>query len=288
MTLTQLKIMSLRFFKLGVGLSVAFAALHTSGATHNVAVTAFQFTPRVLTVTNGDTVFWSGANGSHTVSPKAGVNEPFCGSGAVNSCMVTFVINGSFPYQCNFHAGFGFNMTGVVHVLPSSSPIISVSITNPISNSLFATTATIPIGVSASSSTGMIAQIQLLTNGVPAATNVVTESPIGSFTLSNLAAGVYSLRARATDNLFPSGAVGTSAPVNIRVVARPLLSFERGTNGPFQFQFNSVTGVNYVVEGSTALTNFSSIVTNAGSGGAIKFSQTNPAPAQRFFRLRLE
>jgi len=254
-----------------------------SAATHNVSVTSFSFTPRVLTVTQGDTVVWSGASGSHTVSPRAGVSEPFCGGGAVFSCMATFNTVGSFPYQCNFHAGFGFNMTGVVHVAAAPGMPPLVLITNPPNNALFVAPATVPVGVSASDSDGTVASVQLLTNGVAAATNTVL--PFG-FTLTNLAAGNYVLRARALDNQSLSA---TSAPVTVRVLAPggPALSFSRGSNGPIQFQFSTVAGVNYVVEGAT-LTNFSPVVTNPGSGGVLQFSETNGGLTQRTYRLRLQ
>jgi plastocyanin len=259
-------------------LGLWFGLSAVSAATLNVTGSGTSFSPSRLTVTNGDTVVWS-LSGSHTVSPRGVTPEPFCGPNGVPSCTVTFNSVGAFPYQCNFHAGF--NMTGLVTVVAAPVAPPTVSITNPPINALYAAPGIVAVGVSVTND-GSVVNVRLLTNGVFAATNTI--APFG-FTLSNLVAGNYVLRARVENNQALSS---TSLPVNIRVVTRPLLNFERGTNGPFQFQFNSATGVNYVVEGSTALTNFSSIVTNAGSGGAIKFSQTNPAPSQRFFRLRLE
>jgi plastocyanin len=270
-----MKILCLHLLSLALYLSLNLSV--ASAATFNVSGSGTSFTPNKLTVTNGDTVIWTLAAG-HTVSPRGGSTEPFCGSGNVSSCTVTFNTGGLFLYQCNNHAFFG--MTGGVQVVTAGTAPI-VSITNPPNNALFAEPGVVTVGVSASDD-GTVTSVRLLTNGIFAATNTI--APFG-FTLSNLVAGNYTLRARAEDN---QALVTTSAPVNIRVVTRPSLSFERGTNGPLQFRFNTVTGVNYVVEGSIALTNFSSIVTNAGSGSLLQFSQTNPAPAQRFFRLRLE
>ncbi len=250
-------------------------------ATFNVGVSAFAFTPRNLTITNGDTVQWTGAGGSHTVSPRNGATEAFCGSSAIFSCSYTFNNVGTFAYQCNFHPNSPFNMTGQITVVAAPGAPPAVSITNPPNNALYAAPGVVTVGVSVTND-GSVANVRLLTNGVFAATNTI--APFG-FTLSNLVAGNYTLRARA-ENTQASSA--TSAPVNIRVVTRPLLSFARGTNGPLQFQFNSVTGVSYIVEGATNVTNFSSVATNPGTGSALQFSQTNPAPAQRFFRLRLE
>ncbi len=212
----------------------------------------------------GGTISFFGANsGPYTALPTDGVQSRAFQTGANNP---------NSPQ--NFAGLVGF-------VVGANSPP-AVLITDPPNNTLFASAGAVSVGVSAADSDGSVTNVQLLTNGVAAATR--TNAPF-DFTLSNLTAGYYSLRAWAVDN---QAAVATSAPVTIRVAPRPSLSFERGTNGPLRFQFNSVTGVNYVVEGSTALTNFSSIVTNAGSGSPLQFSQTNPAPTQRFFRLRLE
>jgi plastocyanin len=250
-------------------------------ATHNVAVNGFSFSPKELTVTNGDTVVWSGLASFHTVTPNAGVTEPFCGNTLQQSCTVTFLNAGSFAYHCNPHQSFG--MTGVVRVVsaPAGVPPV-VSITNPPSNALFAAPGTVLINVSATDSDGTVASVQLLTNNVPGASD---STPPFSFSLNGLAAGNYVLRARATDNQSLSA---TSGPVSIRVVNRPLLSFARSPTGPLQFSFSTVSGVSYVVEGSSTLTNFFSIVTNAGNGSTLQFVETNGGPNNQFYRVRLE
>jgi hypothetical protein len=55
-----------------------------------------------------------------------------------------------------------------------------------------------------------------------------------------------------------------------------------------ELRFNTVAGVNYVIEESSTLTNFSSIATNAGNGGVVQFLETNAAPGQNNYRLRLQ
>src|SRR6185503_2498447 len=97
-----------------IGLCLCFNTVAALGATHNVSVANFAFTPSVLNITNGDTVVWTLSGGTHTVSPRAGVTEPFCG--AASSCSRVFTNNGSFAYQCNFHFS-SFNMTGQVNVV---------------------------------------------------------------------------------------------------------------------------------------------------------------------------
>ena len=127
------------------------------GATHTVNAVGTTFSPSVLTVNSGDTVTWNGLGFFHTVTPNAGVSEPFCGNAAQASCTVTFMTSGSFGYHCNPHQGLG--MTGVVHVVgaPSVPPV--VSITNPPNNALFVAPATVTVGVSATDSDGTIANV---------------------------------------------------------------------------------------------------------------------------------
>jgi len=71
-------------------------------------------------------------------------------------------------------------------------------------------------------------------------------------------------------------------------VNRPPLVFNRSGGGPIQVQFNSVTGVNYIVERAPLLTNFSPVATNAGNGGVLGFSETNGGPSQQTYRVRLQ
>jgi hypothetical protein len=161
------------------------------------------------------------------------------------------------------------------------------SITAPASGSLFPALGIVPVNVLAyQPDGGYLSSLQLLTNGVVA---IEKPGPLGqfgngSFTLSNLTAGYYTLRARAA-NYYNLSA--TSTPVTIRVADRPLLEFARGSNGPIQFQFNSATGINYVVE-SGILTNFSSVITNAGTASPISYSETNGSAPQRTYRVRLQ
>ena len=235
----------------------------TTGADASGAPTPDYVIPDNFLFAGGGTISFFGANsGSYTSLPTDGtLSRTWGGGNAVNSPQ-------------NF-AG----QTGTITV-PASPP--SISITNPANNSLFAAPAMVPVGVSASDSDGTVANVRLLTNGVAAATNTV--SPFG-FTLANLSAGDYTLRAVAQDS---SSLSTTSAPVTIRVADRPALVLVPGAGGPIQFQFNSRTGVNYVVERATPLSTFSPVATNPGTGGSLQFQETNASEAQRSYRVRLE
>lgn len=156
-----------------------------------------------------------------------------------------------------------------------------VAITSPATNALFGVPDPVSVSVTATDTNGLVTHVRLLTNGVLAASNAV--APFG-FVLTNLAAGNYSLHAVAEDNGFLTG---TSAPVTVRVVNRPRLVFSPGLNGPLSFQFQSATGVNYVVERGLPFTNFTSVATNAGSGGIVQFSETNRALGQATYRVQV-
>jgi plastocyanin len=239
----------------------------------------YYWNPTNVTIMVGDTVMWTNlGNNVHSLEPSP-TNSPeqFCGTGTnlIPSCTVTFLTPGKFFYDCYQHLP---SMTGSVTVLAPPT----VAITNPVHNALFPTHADVTIRASATDADGSVTNVQFLRDGIPIATSTVAPY---SLTLSNVAPGYYNLRALATDN---SALVTTSALVTVRVAAPPVLQLTNSPNGPLRFTFNSITGVNYVVEGSAALPAFSPIITNAGTNGPLQFSQTNPAPAQNFFRVRLQ
>jgi plastocyanin len=237
----------------------------------------FYWNPTNLVIKVGDTVMWTNLLEIHSVNPASSSTDPFCGTGTneISSCTVTFQNPGLFLYDCYQHLP---TMTGSVRVL--APPV--VTITNLAANSIFPSSANILIQAQATDVDGSVTNVQFLSNGVAFATS--TTAPHAA-TLSNAAAGFYQLRARAVDN---SALVTTSAPVLVRVVPPPTLVPSPGANGPLQFSFNTVTGIDYVVESSATLTNFAPVVTNAGSGGAQQFAQTNAPPTQNAFRVRLQ
>jgi plastocyanin len=241
----------------------------------------FYFSPTNLVINVGDTVMWTNlafqGENIHSLTPyPTNTTEAFCGTGTnyIPSCTVTFLNPGYFAYYCMPHP----SMTGSVRVL--APPV--VTITNLAANSIFPSHANVLIQAQATDLDGSVTNVQFLSNGFAFATS--TAAPHAA-TLSNVAAGFYQLRARAVDN---SALVTTSAPVLVRVVPPPTLVPTPGTSGPLQFSFNTVTGIDYVVESSATLTNFVPVVTNAGSGGGQQFAQTNALPVQNAFRVRLQ
>jgi RHS repeat-associated protein len=87
----------------------------------------------------------------------------------------------------------------------------TVSITSPAANATFTAPASITLTANAQDTDGTVTQVQYFANASPLGT--ASSSPY-SFNWTNVAAGSYSLTARATDN---AGASTTSSPVPITV-----------------------------------------------------------------------
>ncbi len=96
----------------GLGLAV----LPADAADHTVSVSSNVFTPKDLTITQGDTVTWTNTGGLHNVRFDDGSfdmpPDPVSSSWTVQR---TFNTAGSFGYVCEQHADIG--MTGTVTVL---------------------------------------------------------------------------------------------------------------------------------------------------------------------------
>jgi regulation of enolase protein 1 (concanavalin A-like superfamily)/phosphatidylserine/phosphatidylglycerophosphate/cardiolipin synthase-like enzyme len=96
---------------------------------------------------------------------------------------------------------------------PAANVPPSVSLTSPGPGSSFTAPASITLTASAADTDGTVAKVDFYVGGTLLQTD--TTSPY-SITWSNVAAGSYTLTARATDN---AGAVTTSSSVNIQVTA---------------------------------------------------------------------
>ena len=115
--------------------------------------------------------------------------------------------NGTFTTDLSFD----FELRGIEPPPPNFPPTVGISA--PLNGASYAPPATVNISASASDSDGTVVDLSLYQNG-----NLLVQSassPV-NFSWSSVPAGVYAITAVATDNL---GARGTSAPVNISVVA---------------------------------------------------------------------
>jgi plastocyanin len=101
-----------------------------AATTTNVSFGSFFFNPKVVTISEGDTVAWTLASGqaaTHTVTGTGA--DVFCGSGNVGSgCQHTFSTAGTFAYICATPGHAGLGMTGLVQVL--AAPRLPALLTN--------------------------------------------------------------------------------------------------------------------------------------------------------------
>ncbi|MBI3416852.1 MAG: TIGR03118 family protein [Verrucomicrobia bacterium] len=194
------------------------------GATTNVVYRNFSFTPKSVTINVGDTVVWTNAGGSHTVTGNG--TDPFCGSIVIPvNCSHTFTNAGTFPYHCIPHQSFGMVGTVVVLAAPAANVPPTIAISSPTNNAVLSAPANVPIVTVPADSDGRIVRVDLYS-----ATNLlgtVTNAPF-SFTWTNIAAGSYTLTAKATDD---GGAETTSAAVAIVVNDAPVVTLTRPADG---------------------------------------------------------
>jgi Bacterial Ig domain len=174
---------------------------------------------------------------------------------------------GSFTYQ---------RSTPAVVVTP---PTPTVSLTNPASGAVFAAPANVSLGANATVSSGTVTNVQFFTNGV--SLRSILTAPF-SLTANNLAAGAYALTAVAT----AAGISATSAVVNVSVV-NPVVVSLSGTmadKGQFSFSYPANPGLAYVVQSSSNLVDWVSLMTNVAPGSPVLFTNALNSAAS-FYRV---
>ncbi len=199
------------------------------------------------------------------------------------SVAVSSLAAGSYIFSAVVTDNLGAKVTNTISLTVNALP--TASITSPTNNASFFGPTNITINASANDSDGTIAKVEFFQG-----TNKLGEdltSPY-SLTWSNVAAGTYTLTAKATDNL---GAVTTSAAVSISVSnssANPvtiLNPFFASTD--FIFSFTSQSGRTYSVEYRNALdgSGWLSQTNLTGNGAILKITNRNPSSATRFYRV---
>jgi plastocyanin len=263
-------------------------AQRSSAATTNVIVGlgGFDvFSPSVVNISPNDSVVWiwtntfhsttSGTNGVH--GDDNGVPSGLWDSGVIGSLPFsftnTFTTAGAFSYYCKIHYFVG--MTGQVLVGPS------ITITNPLNGTVFATPANVAIQAAVISGRGNVTNVQfLLNNALLASENSGPFSTIAS----NLAAGNYTLSAIAQDDggLSATNAVGISV-INPMTVMLMNSSRPSGTN--FQFSYSADVGLNYVVQRSADLIGWIPLITNTAASNPVVFDDSNATNSLDFYRV---
>ena len=84
-----------------------------------------------------------------------------------------------------------------------------------------------------------------------------------------------------------NGESANSSPVSVTPLAQPiLLTVVPEPSGQFAFQFQGVDGRNYVVQTSSNLMDWASILTNQQTGGLFLYSDTNATAPALFYRVK--
>src|SRR6266513_2662349 len=270
--------MNLRILKTVSGLAFVIAMQFVLGerviaATTNVSFGNFSFSPKSVTIKVGDTVVWTNAGGSHTVTGDG--SDPFCGNNAIpTSCSHTFNTAGTFPYHCIPHQSIGMTGTVIVQAVSGTPP--SVTITNPANGAVFAAPANVTIQASASDTDGNVTNVQFFANA-----NLLGAATTNPF---SIVASNHALRALAADN---SGLTSTSSVVNISVVAPAAVTLSSPvvSNGQFQFTYSADAGLRYAVENSSNLVNWSSLTTNTASTSTGLYREAFDVNVLRFYRV---
>jgi len=133
------------------------------------------------------------------------------------------VAAGSYSLTARATDNLGVASTSApVAILVNAPP--AVGLTDPANGAVFTAPATIDLAATAADTDGTIAQVEFFQGATLLAT---VATPPYTTTLNNVAAGVYSFTARATDN---QGATTTSTAVAVTVNAPPTVSLTSPAN----------------------------------------------------------
>lgn len=246
-----------------------------------------SFSPANVTINVNDTVQWNwtGINQHSSTGPGTTPlwNSGLHGNGFTFSFQFTSA--GSYAYICTLHSAIG--MTGNVTVQAPNVPP-TISLTAPTNNANFAAPWTGTLKSSQSDPDDTISRVDFVSGGTTVLGTVLSPASTASLNVTNLAAGTYTLTAKATDS---RGASTTSSGVTIHVLTPvPIVlgSAQQPSSTSFQFDYSATPGLKYVVQRSADLTNFTSLVTNTAVSSPVTFLDTNAPAAAGFYRVQLQ
>src|SRR5882724_5328954 len=255
---------------------LAITTWSAGAATSNVVIADFNFSPPGVSINVNDSVVWNWTGSFHTTTSSTGLwNSGIHNAG--DSFTNTFGTAGNFPYLCSVHTF----MVGSVTVSGPNQPP-TITITNPAPGTVFAAPWTGAIQTSALDSDGTISSVEFFTNSI--SIGIVSNAPF-NLSVTKIPAGTYTLTALATDN---SGATNVSPGVSISVVDPVPITikdpfFVSATQ--FRLTYTANTGLKYVVERSSSLTNFSGISTNVATSSSVNFTDRAAVGLQNFYRV---
>lgn len=252
------------------------APLWAKGATTNVNVVDYAYDPPAVTINVNDQVQWTWDGNYHSTTSS----DSLWDSGVYNpphTYAFQFTSTGTYSYYCSIHYFYG----SVTVQVPSVPP--TVSITNPANNAVFSAPASFFLAATAAATGVSITNVQFL-NGANSLGNV-TSSPY-TLAVNNLAAGHYTFYAVATDS---NGGQATNS-IAVRVVAPAPITLSSAQFVPpssFQFSYSANVGLNYLVQRSADLINWTPILTNEATINPMSFLDPNATANANFYRIEL-
>src|ERR1039457_3925958 len=239
--------------------------------------------PATTNIATGDSVLWTwnstGITPHSTTSDTNGLWDS-TSVPAPHTFTQTFTSAGTFLYHCPIHVTLG--MKGTIIVAAANLPP-SVTITNPVSGTIFAAPANVTIQASASDTNGTVTNVQFLVGSTVLSNDAA--APFSAVT-NNLAAGSYTLSAVASDN---NGVKATNA-ATISVVSPVQVLFSAPQGLPpanFHFSYTANVGLRYIVQRSTNLisTNWTTIITSTAGSSPVTFTDINATVNPGFYRV---
>ncbi len=268
---------------LAISLAV-LAPTARASTTTNILVNDDFFSPTNVTIHPGDSVRWTWVGSfSHTSTSTGSLWDSGLHSNGFNFTN-TFSSAGTFPYVCTLHAAIGMRGWVVVQGAANAAPV--VAITSPTNHATFAAPWSGVIRASVSDPDGTVAKVDFY-SGATLIGSVSSPGASPGWNVTNLAAGGYSFKAIATDNL---GATNISAPILVSVVepvAIALTSPQRISDTSFQLDFAATPGLSYVLERSSDLQTWAPVQTNTASSSLEQFVDTAAGANVNFYAVRL-
>ena len=128
--------------------------------------------------------------------------------------------------------------------------------------------------------------LRATTSGGPYTTNA-SNLNIANYTDTAVTNGVTYYYVISAVNPVNDEVRSTEVNATLPLPAVPVMLVAGGfTNGQFSLQFSSSNGLNYVVETSSNLVNWTPVFTNAATNGSFIFTDTNLSDPQRFYRAK--
>ncbi len=196
--------------------AVTLAATPGFGATWEVAIQNFVFSPKDLTIKAGDTVRWTQKDAiTHTTtSGPNGVADGIWDSGSMTLSAntvfsFTFTNAGTFPYFCRPHKS---SMRGTITVEAAAQPP-SIQLLTPTNGAVFIEPASVTLSANALEGSSPLTRVTFYSNATQVAQVL---APPYSVTLSNLTPGSYAFSAQVTDS---AGQQAMSAAATVTVQA---------------------------------------------------------------------